>query len=60
MKSDEELDGLLGISSARELAEHQLLKLVREEDSDGFELKITFSNGRWTISMHDLILASAA
>ena len=54
MKSDEQLDGLIGIGQARELAERQLMALVREQDSDAFTLAVTFSDSKWTIILDDL------
>jgi hypothetical protein len=60
MKSDDELDGLIGLSGAREMAEQQLLKLLREQDSNAFTLMITFSDGRWAVTTEDLESGSSA
>jgi hypothetical protein len=54
MKSDREIDSKVGREGASELAEEQLLKLVREQDSNGFTLTVTFSDGRWVATTHDL------
>ena len=42
------------------MAEQQLLKLLREQDSDGFKLTITFSDGRWAITTEDFDSGSSA
>jgi hypothetical protein len=60
MRSDEEIDGAVGIFKARVRAEDQLLSLVREEDSDGFTLTISFTDGRWTVSTEDLDAGTSA
>ena len=48
--TDEELDALIGLSGARELAERQLIEMLREPEQQ-IELRIMHDGGRWSIRM---------